>query len=190
MHRTLPARWLNRTLRLGDIQPSNSVPLFLCPSLAGAGVGHVSIQRPRTLASQSRVATPRRSQRFLHTEIHPKDATTPYEPVLPAQKSDDTSERKLPTNCSGCGAFTQTNDASQLGYFDMTSKRVRKWFKSGDRKTELEATKEDNVVSEALSSLDASQLRALGLDPASLSLTAEAPTPQPGTVPSYLSQQS
>ena len=100
------------------------------------------------------------------------------EPAVPGQELEGISERKLPTTCSGCGAFAQTTDPKHFGYFDIDSKRVKNWVDPDKRKSKSEATREDSVVDEALSSLDASQIEALGLDRESL-LSTESSVQQP-----------
>ncbi|ODA81659.1 hypothetical protein RJ55_00161 [Drechmeria coniospora] len=76
--------------------------------------------------------------------------------------------RKLPVTCTGCGAFTQTTDPEQLGYYDRESRRVRHWMKPKLPDRRDETVKEDEIVNEALKSLDPTLLEDLGLNPTAL----------------------
>lgn len=186
MHRVASARWLNRALRIGDLPASNSVPLFLCPSLAATNHG---LGARLLRAGRPSVDTfPSRSRQFhadaLGTSVDPVDSP------LPAQEPEKSPDRKLPSNCSGCGAYSQTTDPDQFGYFCLQSKRVKSWLDPREPRSEVQAIKEADVVAKALESLDVGKLEALGLDPASL-LATEAPAPQTGKlthlfIPLYL----
>ncbi|KAH6891106.1 hypothetical protein B0T10DRAFT_560373 [Thelonectria olida] len=168
MHRALSARWLNRALSIGEAPVSAGVPLFLCPAV-GASVRWtrrpLAVPPPRTIAFSSR--------RLNHTEATTSD-TIPHTPSLEKPVDDSVEEtvpenvqpqRRLPLNCSGCGAFTQTNDPHMLGYFDLQSKRVKKWLSPAAPETTRDASTEDGVVDEVLKSMDAGKLQELGLDP-------------------------
>ncbi|KAL4723316.1 hypothetical protein ACLX1H_009806 [Fusarium chlamydosporum] len=166
MHRALSARWLNRALSIGEASASSSVPLFLCPAV---GTSSRIYRTPRTTPSR----TPLYARRFNHTEAttsqeaHIETAETPslFNPEIP--------RRKLPLNCTGCGAFTQTSDPQLLGYFDPESKRVKKWLNPTAFEYRPTATQEDEVVDDVLKTLDKSQLEALGMDPTLLVSGAE-----------------
>jgi hypothetical protein len=166
MHRALSARWLNRALSISEASASSSVPLFLCPAV---GASSRIYRTPRATPLQTPVYT----QRFNHTEAtttqksHIETAETPslFDPEVP--------RRKLPLNCTGCGAFTQTSDPQLLGYFDPESKRVKKWLNPKAYERQQTPTEEDEVVDDALKNLDKSQLEALGMDPSLLISGAE-----------------
>lgn len=177
MHRTLPARWLNRALRIGELPPSAPVPLFLCPSLASPN-RRLTVRRPNTGGlSGDRIPSQRRK---FHSDVL-NNRVEPIESAPLNQQSGKSADRKLPTTCSGCGAFTQTTDPDQLGYVNLQNKRVKNWLDQKDFNSEAEATREADVIAKALDGLDAGQIEALGLDPASMFAT-ETPTPQAGTV--------
>jgi hypothetical protein len=175
MHRTLPARWLNRALRIGELPSSNSVPLYLCPSLASSSYGR-SVRSPN-VGFHAGNRTSHYSRGF-HSDVL-NTHVEPTHPTPPEHEPGKNPDRKLPRNCSGCGAFTQTSDPSQFGYVNPQSKRIRSWLAPEVSKPELEATQEADVITKALEGLDAGQREALGLDPASL-LATETPAPQTG----------
>lgn len=77
-------------------------------------------------------------------------------------------------NCTGCGAFAQTTDSELLGYFDLESRRVRKWLHPRAPEPKLKESEEDGVVDDALKSMDPSMLQELGLDPSVLLASGES----------------
>ncbi|KAK5997054.1 Found in mitochondrial proteome 38-like protein [Cladobotryum mycophilum] len=165
MHRALTARWLSRALRISEVSPSTGVPLYLCPA-----IGLSSISRTANLAGAS---ISRR--RATHTEVVLHDAPTttipePMESEEPRKPEEPPTApaRRLPLMCSGCGAFSQTDDPQQLGYFDVKSKRTRTWLHP--KKTELKSSEaeEDQLVADALKALGESKLKELGLSPSAM----------------------
>ncbi|PTB67489.1 hypothetical protein BBK36DRAFT_1116160 [Trichoderma citrinoviride] len=165
MHRAATARLLRQALRVGEAAPSTAVPLYLCPAVAGLSSKLSSI----SLGAATSICQRRRN----HTEAvssssHAESNTTPSPPVPPPQPSQK-PVRRLPLTCSGCGAFTQTEDPDQLGYVDVSKKRVREWLHPVARRTSVaDGDEEDKIVNAALESLDQSRLKELGLDPAAL----------------------
>ncbi|KAI5466889.1 hypothetical protein BGZ63DRAFT_10636 [Mariannaea sp. PMI_226] len=174
MHRALSARWLNRALSVGEVSASASVPLFLCPAVGASAARWTRIP----LAAPPRPSLGS-SRRLNHTEATTHDATvreTTSSSPLPegnvATPEDVQPNRSLPLNCTGCGAFVQTTDPQQLGYFDLNSKRVKKWL---DPPTEIshKGSTEDGVLDEVLKSMDPTRLQELGLDPNLLKVGSE-----------------
>ncbi|RGP59962.1 hypothetical protein FSPOR_10958 [Fusarium sporotrichioides] len=169
MHRALSARWLNRALSIGEASAPSSVPLFLCPAV---GAPSRVYRTPRATPLQTPVYT----RRFNHAQATTTQET-PVEPVesaeTPSLFNPEVPRRKLPLNCTGCGAFTQTNDPQLLGYFDPESKRVKKWLNPRAYERQQAPTQEDEVVGEVLKILDRSQMEALGMDPSLLISGAE-----------------
>lgn len=139
MHRVSTARLLSRALRIGE-QTAVGVPVFLCPAIS------------RTSLS---VISPLRARRFNTTDVSAK-------PVEDAPAQVDQPVRRLPVTCSGCGAFAQTTDPRELGYFDSQSKRVRNWLHPRKSDGQSDGV-EDKIVGDVLKGLDGERLEALGL---------------------------
>lgn len=159
MHRALTGRLLRQTLRVGEAVPSAGVPLYLCPAVAGL----TSRLSRISLGAAAKVS----QRRPNHTET----ITSNNESAPPLSKLSDSPlkpVRRLPLTCSGCGAFTQTEDPEQLGYLDVSKKRVREWMNPSIRHQNILEGDEDKIVNETLGSLDQSRLKELGLDPAML----------------------
>lgn len=149
MHRALACRWLTRALRTTETLPPSGVPLFLCPT--------ANVWR------QLRVAPVQFSHNLDQRRPNHIDASLVEEKLRTAEAPAEPL-RKLPLNCSGCGAFTQTTDPQQLGYYDTTAKRVRTWLKPKKNELQDKDIKENQVVSDVLKCMDSSQLTALGFD--------------------------
>jgi genetic interactor of prohibitins 3, mitochondrial len=166
MHRVLSARWINRALSIGEASASSSVPLFLCPAVGASSRFH---RTPK--------ATPLRTPLYTRRLNHTEATTTQDAPTTTTENSSpsglEVPKRRLPLNCTGCGAFTQTSDPQMLGYFDPESKRVKRWLNPKAFERQHTASQEDGVVDDVLKSLDPSQLEALGLDPSLLVTGAE-----------------
>lgn len=159
MHRALTGRLLRQTLRVGEAVPSAGVPLYLCPAVAG-----LSSRLSRISLGAAAKVSQRRTN---HTET----ITSNNESAPPPSKLSDSPikpVRRLPLTCSGCGAFTQTEDPEQLGYLDIDKRRVREWMHPPIRHQSHLEGDEDKAVRETLGSLDQSRLKELGLDPAML----------------------
>lgn len=157
MHRVPAARWLNRVLRIGEGAPSRGLPVYLCPAVG----------KPRKPLSRQPLGDASRVQRrFNHAEAtttNAADSTT-----ISREESAKAPVRKLPVTCSGCGAFAQTSDSHQLGYYDLQSKRVRVWMHPRKHEPRESESAEDKVVEDVLGALDSSKLKELGLDPTTL----------------------
>ncbi|KAG6018882.1 hypothetical protein E4U40_007647 [Claviceps sp. LM458 group G5] len=161
MHRVATARGLGRALRIGDTSSASGVPIFLCPA-----IGRVRAGGRRLNIAKS---TPRR---FNHIDSANVAATAPRTP-LDADKTSvegpKTSARTLPVTCTGCGAFSQTTDAQQLGYFDLRRKKVQQWLRpqngkySDSRRLREAAAEEDEIVGTILKNMPSKELQALGL---------------------------
>ncbi|KAM4059934.1 hypothetical protein HRG_002447 [Hirsutella rhossiliensis] len=78
--------------------------------------------------------------------------------------------------CTGCGAFTQTSDPQQLGYFDSGSRRIRNWLSPPTHEKKDSASDQDKLVNDALRSLESGKIEALGLSPAAMGTDEESQT--------------
>ncbi|EGX93164.1 Protein phosphatase inhibitor [Cordyceps militaris CM01] len=87
------------------------------------------------------------------------------------------SELKYRHILYGCGAFTQTTDSQQLGYYDIAAKRVRTWLNPPKPELQQKDVQENEVVQNVLKSMDSDQLTALGFD--ANTLVVEEPVVSP-----------
>ncbi|KAI1765813.1 hypothetical protein GGR53DRAFT_244671 [Hypoxylon sp. FL1150] len=156
MHRVLSSRWLNSALNIAEHSRGVELPLFLCPTATLVS----RRQRLGAVASSSHVQPPswRIQRRCLHAE-----ADAPAEPIISADRSvpEPFSTQKLPRQCRGCGALSQTSFPNQPGYYDLGRKAVRNYLRppAADR-----SRHEDKIYEDALKHFDHKELEAKGVD--------------------------
>lgn len=169
MHRALTARLLNRALRIGETSPLG-LPVYLCPAIgfsASLSRSHLVVPGVSSRASTSQ-------RRANHVDAAPAKTPVTTDGGIEATEATEgtgspaisQSTRKLPLTCSGCGAFTQTDDTELFGYIDPESKRVRKWIHPREAKSQTIEVVGDDLVGDVLKNMDKSKLEELGLDPA------------------------
>lgn len=151
MHRVSTARLLTRALRIGEHTSTAVVPLFLCPAISRGSLVPIAFPTAR---------------RFHSTDVSTRPVVE-AEPVIEVVEAEPVEAekvlRKLPVTCSGCGAFAQSTDSLQLGYFDTGSKRVRNWLHPRTYVPSKGDVAENKIVDDVLKGLDPERLEALGL---------------------------
>ena len=126
-------------------------PLFLCPRFASISQAQTHVSRTSNIAIRSQ------KRYFRH------DPRAQYSSISTGATS---SAARLPLQCPGCGAFTQTIKENEAGYYTLTRRTVRKYLE-GEQDTKPSA--EDEIVKAALQNVDEKTAKALG--------PAEAATP-------------
>ncbi|TQN73767.1 Genetic interactor of prohibitins 3 [Colletotrichum shisoi] len=171
MHRALSSRWLRSALSIGDRATLAEVPIYLCPSLGAASGIHSFAP-----AADARRGLPYGQRRCVHVEaITASEAQQSPPPAT--EPTQQLSTKKLPLQCSGCGALTQTTDVGQAGYYDLSRRAVKEFLAPANGKdAEKELKEDDKVVEEALQNLSEEQLAQLGLDPRTLRYGEELET--------------
>lgn len=172
---------------MGDRALLAELPGYLCPALG------LSATRSHHSPGQVPLIFPSRQRRCLHVESTGVDP----DPRLEPSPDEALAAKKLPLQCHGCGAFTQTSQPDQAGFYDLNRKAVRKFLGLGEQsenseKVLEEKDQEDFVVDQALQTLGPEKLEELGIDPNTLHygeeaeshMTCESPNFYP--VPVYL----
>jgi genetic interactor of prohibitins 3, mitochondrial len=152
MHRALSSKWLRSALSISGRGAVADIPVFLCPA--------VGLAR-QSWAHATQVPSP---CRYVHSEATASKRNAPLIPVV-----ERLPPRRLPLQCTGCGAFAQTSDPNVAGYYDRSRKAVRLFL--GEQKERVdkdEDGQDDLVVQKALESLGNDQLEKLGLSPNAL----------------------
>lgn len=173
-----------------NIEHSNNstashLPLFLCPAAArsSATLSQSGASRVAALSAQRRPLLSLNQRCRLHTEAKEADqakenneteqtnhATEPSQDVAPKPSP----VRKLPAQCHGCGALSQTAVPNEPGYYDLNRKAVKTYL--GLLKEEPRGRRrQDDIVQASLRSLSQEKLKELGVDPASFTSSTEAP---------------
>lgn len=134
---------------------SNLLPLYLCPAAARA----CATLSPARTGRATSTEVPR--QRFLslyqtrkvHTESpHLKDDLSTE--LLPI--------RKLPIQCHGCGALSQTAVPNEPGYYNLDRKPVKVYL--GIFKEETRHRPQDDIIQASLGRLGEDELGKIGID--------------------------
>lgn len=138
--------------------PSN-LPLYLCPAAAKpcSTLSRASSSRANATTTPRPRLVDLQQTRGLHAEAAESQQDACAEPI---------PVRKLPGQCHGCGALSQTAVPDQPGYYDLKRKAVRLFL--GILKEEPRHRPEDDIVQASLRSLSADKLREIGVDPKSL----------------------
>lgn len=138
--------------------PSN-LPLYLCPAAARAcsTLSRASSFRATPTTAPSSIFPKLHQTRRVHVE-----ATNPHDD---SAGLDPNPAHKLPAQCHGCGALSQTVVPDQPGYYNLNRKAVRLFI--GLLKEEPRARPEDDIVQASLRSLSEDKLKEIGVDPTS-----------------------
>lgn len=164
MHRSFSRKWLSTALRTAERPGAIELPVFLCPALASRG--------PRSQGLQGNLLSSRRlawsaSSRCLHTQTDAPAATT----ITGDQAQAFKPIRKLPAQCTGCGALSQTSHNDQPGYYDLGRKAVRIYVgleqprsRSQRSRQEQVESEEDAVFQRTIQSVNPADLEKLGVD--------------------------
>ena len=94
-------------------------------------------------------------------QLHAQSAAAPITepPSLTKQPS-----KTLPLQCHGCGALSQTTVPDEAGYYDVTRKVVREYLGLEGEKQERKTSDADQVVQQALQSIDVEALERQGIN--------------------------
>ncbi|PHH82909.1 hypothetical protein CDD82_4343 [Ophiocordyceps australis] len=127
----------------------------------------VPIQR---LRRRNHSTAPSAEPLSLSTTARPQERELLPPAPLPSPAEAKPQRRKLPLNCSGCGAFSQTKEPLESGYYDLERKGVMKWLDPHAHRSKPRImSKDDELVIAALHGLKSEgQLETLGLDPSSM----------------------
>ncbi|KAI0479328.1 hypothetical protein GGR56DRAFT_634457 [Xylariaceae sp. FL0804] len=167
MHRALSSRWLNNAFgNVVEPLPRLELPLYLCPFTST----HRAVAAPVARPLPWRALPTRR--RCLHMQAADASTTiapaTPTPATFPPVSNHDvlaSANRRLPQQCSGCGALSQTLQPNQPGYFDLDRKAVRKYLGVDSNEAEARRTRdEEKVFEDALRNVDHKSLEEHGID--------------------------
>lgn len=163
MHRALSSRWLSSALRTTERPATWQIPLFLCPRLGASSQG-LTCQPSRN--PPKRPSPWRLSCRGLQTQAEGAAAAADPAPTPSAPAPALVPIRKLPVQCSGCGALSQTAASDQPGYFDLERKAVQQYLGIEPPKVKKVVTRapreEDMVYQAVLERLGPAELEKLG----------------------------
>ena len=126
-----------------------SIPLFLCPFLAS------SANAVRPPSNRHARGTQPRARR-----LHIETARGPEKQIFQASPGP----HALPWSCPGCGAFTQTVDPKEAGFYTTTRKSVKAYIANETGRGGTERNREAETYTCAVQNVDGALLKELGLD--------------------------
>lgn len=124
------------------------IPEFLCPILRNRS----TFQRELPSCRHQILRSPR--QRFVHAETSTSNEKS-------AVVNAYNGQRKLPQQCPGCGAFSQTIGKEEPGFYSLSRKSVKEYL--GDRQAQ-KASEEEEIIKASLQNVDGEIAESLGLD--------------------------
>ncbi|KAF3766338.1 hypothetical protein M406DRAFT_236635, partial [Cryphonectria parasitica EP155] len=144
---------------------ASHLPLYLCPAAARA-FSTLSRGGPKRAAAPSSAPRcrlpllPLSQSRKSHAEAVGR---WNEEDVSSSSSAEPVPVRKLPVQCHGCGALSQTAVPDQPGYYDLNRKAVKVFL--GLLKEERRGRPEDEIVQATLRSLSRDKLQEIGVNP-------------------------
>ena len=139
-------RVARRTSRQIEL-PVAVLPVFLCPGIVNSGPAPRST---RCSLSRRHLYTTEASRggielKTISDTIISRSLASTLKPTLLT---------KLPLQCSGCGAFSQTAEPEQPGFYTLTRKSIKEHLEGH---TSMKRAKEGGIFKNALNSLEESQ---------------------------------
>lgn len=133
------------------------IPTFLCPLLAH------SLQPAKRLHNP-----PQRSFRGQRRYIQSQAQVEVQAQEIPESSSivSAPAVAKLPSQCAGCGALTQTTIEGEAGFYSLTRRSVKEYLGISCTAKSTKAIAEDEVVKKALENVDSTILETLGMEKA------------------------
>ncbi|KAI1101903.1 hypothetical protein F4804DRAFT_314597 [Jackrogersella minutella] len=166
MHRALSSRWLKTALNIAENPRSVELPLFLYPSINCT----LPRQRPGAVASsRTRPSQWKEQHRCLHVQTDIPKEDIPQDKPLPTKSAiKSLPVQKLPKQCRGCGALSQTTFPDLAGYFDLSRKAVINYMLPHDADL---SRSEDAIYEDALKHFDHEELKKQGVDVEALAMS-------------------
>lgn len=127
------------------------VPTFLCPALLSYNTsGYLRLPPFR----QQRSALFKAQRRCLHS-VESKPAV-PESPL----------KRQLPIQCTGCGAYAQTSNEKEAGFYSLSRNSVKAFLQGKDIPEDLQSRRkqEEEIVLKALQNADNELASSLNID--------------------------
>ncbi|KAI1323512.1 hypothetical protein F5Y16DRAFT_344842 [Xylariaceae sp. FL0255] len=163
MHRALSSRWLNNALNITERSSRLQLPIFLCPALRTAPI------RSATVSSSCVIWRSTPTTRCLHVQADASTSIDPESDTAATTLALRPALRKLPHQCSGCGALSQTSTPNQPGYYDVKRNAVKRWLGADERR--YQSRQEDKIFEDAMKNLDPAELGNQGVDIQALALS-------------------
>ncbi|KAK4667174.1 hypothetical protein QC763_306860 [Podospora pseudopauciseta] len=163
--RNASSRWLGSVFNAEHLTPT-SVPLYLCPAFRSLStVANAPHSRPSIPHHRQNAPCQFRQLRRLHEQSSGFDHTSDAPEEITSLEV--AAKKKLPPQCHGCGALSQTAVPDEAGYYDMSRKSIRQYL-GLDKTTKPDKLEQNDIIKDALSGLDLDALAQAGIDLKSL----------------------
>lgn len=163
--RTECMRLARRTARQIDI-PTVDLPAFLCPGIvaftrASRPTKSIRHQHQRQQHTSSQEPGPLHSEE-LHPSLQKKRSNRQSNVLISRPLTSTLSPvlaSKLPQQCSGCGALSQTVNSHEPGFYSLTRRSVKSYFQDDSLvvPSKTERSREEAIVADHLKALEASE---------------------------------
>lgn len=145
------------------------IPTFLCPLLAR------SLYPSKLIHNQPRKSV-RIQRRFVQSQAEVEVEDDVQDISENTSIASAQALTKLPSQCAGCGASSQTTIEDEPGFYSLTRRSVKEYLGTSYSAKRKKASAEDEVVKNTLENVDTTILQTLGMEkPASTSTTVEPP---------------
>lgn len=135
----------NRVLGLYELGKRTEIPVFLCPALLRPKSSYFPVS---TTVAQNR-------KLFRTSSAHSRPLSSNLE--APSIYNSSTSVHdavRLPAQCSGCGALSQTVDNEEAGFYSLSRRSIKSYLGIKDHSPSRRAGQEYGAVEAALKKLD------------------------------------
>jgi hypothetical protein len=141
--------WARSIALRADVLRAVELPVFLCPALASPTVRKRQFHSKYTLPSFAS----QRPARLFHSVSHPL-------PKVSLPESIQISVR-LPRQCAGCGAFSQTSDNGEPGFYSLSRRSVKEFLAPASESENAKRLSEKEVIEAALRNLGDEAVKSL-----------------------------
>jgi hypothetical protein len=144
--------WARSSALRADSLRVVELPVFLCPVLA----------RPALRKRQFRSTYPLRScisqqtARLLRSASHPLPKECRHKLIQ--------NSIRLPQQCAGCGAFSQTSDNGEPGFYSLRRRSVKEFLAPASASENAKRLSESEIIEASLSNLGDEALGSLSFD--------------------------
>jgi genetic interactor of prohibitins 3, mitochondrial len=144
--------WARGTALRADILRISELPVFLCPALARPTVRKKQFQSKYTLPSYAS----QRPARPFHSVSHSLPKETHHESIQ--------NSIRLPRQCAGCGAFSQTSDNGEPGFFSLSRRSVKEFLAPASESKSAKRFSERKIIEASLGNLGDEALKPLSFN--------------------------
>jgi genetic interactor of prohibitins 3, mitochondrial len=144
--------WARSTALRADILRIVELPVFLCPALARPAVRKTQFQSQYTLSNYASQQSARQFQTVSHSL--PKES----------HKKSIQNSIRLPRQCAGCGAFSQTSDNGEPGFYSLSRRSVKEFLVPAPESENAKRLSEREIVQASLRNLRDEVLKSFSFD--------------------------